>query len=99
MDKNSVFTGLVIGALIPVVGYMVTEFIFLMLTKVGLMEYVTGGGLSRRTRTLCLIGICYNLIPFNFSRKKRWDNTMRGIIFPTLIYVGAWVWIFGRALF
>lgn len=99
MDKNSVFTGLVIGALIPVVGYMVTEFIFLMLTKAGLMEYVTGGGLSRRMRTLCLIGICFNLIPFNICRKKRWDNTMRGIVFPTLIYVGAWIWVFGRALF
>ena len=99
IEKNSVFTGLIVGAIVPVLGYMLVEFIFGLLTQAGLMEYVSGGGVSRRMRTLALLGICTNLIPFNICRNKKWDDTMRGIVFPTLLYVGFWVWQFGRILF
>ena len=99
IEKNSVFTGLVIGALVPVLGYMLVEFIFGLLAQFGLMEHVTGGGVSRRMRTLALLGICCNLIPLNILRKRKWDDTMRGIVFPTLLYVGFWIWQFGRIFF
>lgn len=99
IEKNSVFTGLVIGAMVPVLGYIFVEFLFGLLAQMGLMEYVTGGGVSRRMRTLALLGICFNLIPFNICRKRKWDDTMRGIVFPTLLYVGFWIWRFGSILF
>jgi len=99
IEKNSLFTGLVVGALVPVLGYILVEFIFGLLTQAGLMEYVSGSGVSRRMRTLALLGICCNLIPLNIARKQKWDNTMRGIVFPTLLYVGFWIWQFGRILF
>lgn len=99
IDKNSVFTGLVLGAIVPVLGYIVVEFIFGLLTQMGIMEYVTGSGSSRRMRTLALLGICANLIPLNICRKYKWDDTMRGIVFPTLLYVGFWVYQYGGSLF
>lgn len=99
IEKNSLFTGLVLGAIVPVVGYIAVEFIFGLLTQVGLMEYVSGSGTTRRMRTLALIGICCNLIPFNISRRNRWDNTMRGIVFPTLLYVGFWIYKYSDVLF
>ncbi|MEE9438924.1 MAG: hypothetical protein V3V14_07995 [Saprospiraceae bacterium] len=99
VDKNSVFTGLIIGAIVPVLGYMLVEFIFSLLTQAGLMEYVSGTGTSRRMRTIALLGICCNLIPFNICRKYKWDDTMRGIVFPTLIYVGFWLYQFSNLLF
>ena len=99
MDKDSIFTGLVIGAIIPVLGYIVVEFLFNLLSQFGLMDYVSGSGTSRRTRTLALIGICCNLIPFNYARKQKWDNTMRGIVFPTLIYVAFWLYQYSGVLF
>lgn len=99
IEKNSFFTGLVLGAIVPVLGYVVVEFIFGLLTQMGLMEYVSGSGSSRRMRTLALIGICCNLIPFNICRKYRWDNTMRGIVFPTLLYVGFWLYQYSAVLF
>jgi len=98
LEKDSVFTGIILGAIVPVVGYMAVEFIFSLLSQAGLMEYVSGGGVSRRMRTLALLGICCNLIPFNVCRRNKWDNTMRGIVFPTLLYVGGWVWKFGSQL-
>jgi len=99
LDKDSLFTGIIIGVIIPVVGYLVVEFIFNTLTSFGLMEYVTGGGTSKRMRTLALLGICCNLIPFNISIRNKWDDTMRGIVFPTLAYVVLWIYQFGSVLF
>ena len=99
LEKNSVFTGLVIGAVVPVLGFFAIEFIFDLLMKMELMEYVSGSGTSRRLRTKALIAICFNLIPLNIGRKNRWDDTMRGIVFPTLLYVGFWIYKFGAHLF
>lgn len=99
IEKNSVFTGLVVGAIVPVLGYIAVEVVFGLLQQIGIMEYVSGTGVSRRMRTMALLGICANLIPFNICRKNRWDDTMRGIVFPTLLYVGGWLWQFGRILF
>ena len=99
MDKNSIFTGLVLGAVVPVLGFIVVEFIFSLLIQVNLMEYVDGSGTSRRMRTLALIGICSNLVPFHIARRNKWDNTMRGIVFPTLLYVGFWLYQFGSLFF
>ena len=98
LEKNSLFTGLVVGAIVPVLGYMVVEFIFSLMMQAGIMEYVSGSGISRRARTLALLGICCNLIPLNISRKKKWDNTMRGIVFPTLLYVAVWLYQYGGML-
>ncbi len=99
IEKNSIFTGILLGAVVPVFGYVVVEFIFDLLGQAGLMDVITGGASPRRIRTLALLGICCNLIPFNISRRNRWDDTMRGIIFPTLIYVGAWIYKYWSVLF
>jgi hypothetical protein len=99
IDKNSIIFGLLLGAIVPVGGFVLTEFIFNTLTDLGIMDKVSSSTAGRRFRTLALIAICYNLIPFNICKNYRWDETMRGIIFPTLIYVGAWVYKFYGELF
>lgn len=99
IEKNSLLFGLVLGCIMPVLGFIVIEFIFNSLTDLGLMAEVSASSAGRRFRTIALIAICSNLIPFNISKNNRWDSTMRGIIFPTLIYVGAWVFKFYGELF
>lgn len=99
LERNSIVTGLVVGCITPVLGFMLVEFIFNTLTQFGLMEEVTSSTSGRRFRTLALIGICCSLIPFNIAKNHKWDQTMRGIIFPTLVYVGAWVYRFYSELF
>lgn len=99
LERNSIVTGLVLGCIVPVLGFLVVQFIFDTLTQYGLMEAVTASSESRRMRTLALLGICCNLIPFNICKNRKWDQTMRGIVFPTLIYVGAWIFRFYSELF
>jgi hypothetical protein len=99
LDRNSIVTGLVVGCIVPVLGFLAVEFIFDTLTHFGLMEEVSASSSGRRFRTMALIGICFNLIPFNYCKNQKWDQTMRGIIFPTLIYVAAWIYRFYSELF
>jgi hypothetical protein len=99
IDKNSLLTGLVLGCIVPVFGFIIVEFIFNLLTQSGLMAEVSASTAGRRFRTLALIAICTNLVPFNIAKNRKWDNTMRGIVFPTLVYVGAWILKFYGELF
>ena len=98
-NRNSLIIGLALGAIVPVVGYIVVDFIFNSLVNMGLMEEVKIMAYSSRERIITLLALCCNLIPFNISRKRRWDHTMRGIIFPTLIYVGFWLYRYHAVLF
>ncbi len=92
MEKDSLFTGLVLGAIIPVVGYVALEQLFNLLGVAGIIPEVASSSISRSMRTIGLLAICTNLIPFEICRRKRYDDTMRGIVFPTLIYVAFWVY-------
>jgi hypothetical protein len=99
MEKNSIMTGLVLGAIIPVVGFYLMEQIVNLLATKGILAEIAGEGLMRRLRTVGLIAICFNLIPFEYCRKYRLDDTMRGIVFPTLVYVGFWIYKYYYILF
>ncbi len=99
IDKNSLVFGLVLGCIVPVLGFVLVEFIFNQMTQFGLMAEVSESSSGRRFRTLTLIALCSNLVPFNIAKNRKWDDTMRGIIFPTLIYVGAWILKFYGELF
>ncbi|MFZ1750029.1 MAG: hypothetical protein WAU01_07550 [Saprospiraceae bacterium] len=99
LERNSILTGFVIGCLFPVLGFVLVEFIFNTLTHYGLMAEVSASTAGRRFRTIALIALCTNLIPFNYAKNRKSDHTMRGIVFPTLIYVMAWLYKFAGDLF
>ncbi|MBK8054172.1 MAG: hypothetical protein IPK35_13105 [Saprospiraceae bacterium] len=94
MEKNSLLMGLVLGCITPVLGFVVVEFLFEQMTVWGIMDEVTSSSASKRFRTTALIAICTVLIPFNVAVSKKWDQTVRGMVFPTLIYAGAWMYKF-----
>lgn len=96
-SRNSFILGLVIGICVPVAAYgiLLTLYDFL---DAQLLASDIGFAPEFRTRTLMLIAICTNLVPFHLYHRRRADDTMRGLIFPTIVYVGAWFYVFGRHL-
>ncbi|MBK8704233.1 MAG: hypothetical protein IPN33_11840 [Saprospiraceae bacterium] len=97
-NKNAIWVGLILGLVIPFVGYA------LLLTIYDQMEvwgWLNAEGFSPnfRQRTLSVIAICLNVFPFNLYYKRRWLDSMRGIVFPTTAYVIAWVIYFGPTIF
>lgn len=99
MQKDSILTGFLLGAITPVFGYLIISGLFDVLTQFGLMEEVSMSTAGRRYRTMLLLSICTSLIPFQLAKRNRWDNTLRGIVFPTIVYVGFWVYKFYGSLF
>lgn len=101
MNENqydTVIVGLAVGAVVPILGFIVTETIFGILVDMNLMSEGGTGIYSKRYRTMALIALCFNLIPFNIAKRNRWDNLMRGIVFPTLLYVGFWLYKYSSVL-
>lgn len=97
MEKDKIIIGLILGFLLPVVGYAILLEIYDQLGSNGL---ISDEGLSRtfRDRTIALLAICFNLIPFSYFNKNRMHNGMRGLVFPTVVFVIIWVFYFRKSI-
>jgi hypothetical protein len=94
MNKNSLILGIALGICVPIVGFALIQILFEQLAIAGILNE-SGPNLSpRRLRTISLLGICCIIIPFEISRRKRYDQTLRGMIFPIMLYVFYWLYYF-----
>jgi hypothetical protein len=98
-NRNHIVLGIVLGLCVPVVGYAIFMMLFETLESAGIMDEVTSGSAGRRERTLALLGICSNILPFEIYRKKSFDETMRGLVIPTVIFMGIWMFVYKDILF
>ncbi|RLD17986.1 MAG: hypothetical protein DRI69_11150 [Bacteroidetes bacterium] len=95
--KNNLWLGIAIGLCLPVIAYGI------LLTVVDFADdyllppdiFISAGF---KDRTLSVFAICANLIPFHLYKKRYADDTMRGMVFPTVFFVGLWFWVYGREL-
>ncbi len=92
--RDSVWTGLVIGILLPVVVYSVLYVLYSFLDAAGIFSD-TGFAEDFRTRTLGLISICSNLILMQSFRKSYRNETIRGILMASMVLVVIWFFKFG----
>lgn len=95
---DRLWIGLIIGLFIPFIGLGILLSFYEWLEEAGLASPI---GLSQqfRLRTLSILALALNLIPFTIYNRQYYIHTMRGIIFPTLLYVAVWVWYFKGELF
>lgn len=96
---DSIVFGILVGLCVPLLGFGIISLIFDTLAEMGIMDEGGEGLRSRRFRTLFLLGICSNLIPFNIFMRRHWDNALRGSVFPTIAYVGLWTYFYWDILF
>lgn len=98
MKKDTLLTGLLVGLVIPFVSLALLMELNDLL--VGMNIEIRPGqpfqGLSMRF--MGLVALCLNIFPFRYFTKRRHDQSMRGMIFPTLAYAAAWVIYFGKSL-
>ena len=97
LRKNSIILGILLGTFIPFVGYAFLLELYDILDGAGV---ISNENMSEnfRERTIGLLAICMNLIPF-YIYNTRWTiQTMRGIIFPTVLYAFVWVFFYGVKL-
>lgn len=97
LRKDAFILGFIVALIVPVVAYGLLLTIYDFLDA---QHIISDAGMAGdfRTRTLGLFAICCNLIPLTIYRRMHNDNTMRGMVFPTMLYVGAWFYFYGRHL-
>ncbi|MEM8906796.1 MAG: hypothetical protein AAGD05_03025 [Bacteroidota bacterium] len=98
LNKDAIGIGALLGLILPFVGYALLLELYDQLEAAQIISDI---GLSDtfRKRTIALLAICMNLIPFSLFNRKRFYNSMRGVIFPTVAYVMAWLWYFSSSIF
>jgi len=96
LNRNALWVGVLVGLLVPFVGFALLLMIYEQLEAIGLIK---PGGFSTdfRQRTTAIVAICLNLWPLNIYQKKRYTDSMRGIVLPTGLYIMAWfIYYFGQ---
>lgn len=86
MNIGSVLKGIIVGVIVPFVGYAI------LLTVVDWLGS-TQDGISVSSisdRTMMLIAIVFNLIVFQFFNYRRETETMRGLMIITVLYAIIW---------
>jgi len=94
LKRDSVWTGLVMGIIVPATVYGILFLLYTFMDSIGVFSDI-GFADDFRTRTLGLISICSNLVLMQFLRKSYKNETMRGILIASMILVVAWFLRYG----
>mgnify|MGYP006310433885 CR=1 FL=1 len=97
LNRNAIWVGLVLGLVIPFVGYALLLTLFEQLDAADLLSS-KGFSPNFRQRPLSIVALCLNILPFNLFYKRRHLHSMRGIAIVTVGYAVAWVVYFGNEL-
>ncbi len=91
--KDSIPLGLIIGIAVPFVGYALLLELYDQLASSQMVSDI-GFTDNFRSRTVALLAVCFNLLPFTIYSRNRCYNTMRGLVFPTVILAVTWFFYF-----
>ncbi|HMQ45826.1 MAG TPA: hypothetical protein PKA00_04340 [Saprospiraceae bacterium] len=89
--------GLALGIILPVAGFFLISTLYNQLGNNGLLSS-EGFSSNFRERTSAVIAISLNMIPLNVFQKRRFTQSMRGIVIATVGLVVLWLIYFGSDL-
>lgn len=98
MNKQLI-KGLIIGFVVPALGYLLVSSVFEILIDMNIMDETTLGIATRRQRTMTLISLCFIIIPINYYRGRRYTDVIRGIGLSILILAAYWIYYFKDSIF
>ena len=98
LREDNLVTGFAVGVMLPVLVYLALDALFDGFEAIGIVnEY--GAPIRFQDRTIALLAICGNLLPFQFHSRLRNISSMRGVLLATGIFVIAWMYFYGLPLF
>ncbi len=97
--NKSIWIGILLGIAVPIVGYAVTLMVFEQLAKMGIVQSYMGQFSPAQSRTIWVIGIMFNLIPFQYFKVKKAERAMTGVLMMTIVAVVIWVIYYYKFLF
>jgi amino acid permease len=97
--NKSIWIGILIGIAIPIVGYAIVLIIFEKLAKAGLIQSSQGMFSIAQERTIWVLGIMFNMIPFQYFKFKKADRAMTGVVMMTILAVFIWLFYYHESIF
>ncbi len=96
LNKDTLLSGIISGFLFPAFGFGLVYAI----SYFGKGTHLNLGGSTFQfagfdNASILLFALCFNLIPFQIFRSRRFDDAMRGVVFPTFIGMIAWLFVSG----
>ncbi|NND34598.1 MAG: hypothetical protein HKN76_18575 [Saprospiraceae bacterium] len=94
---DKLWFGMLAAIIMPLFWYFILQSLFDGLETMG---YIEPGAIDSdfRQRTSALVGICLNILPLQIFKTQYMDRAMRGVIFPTVLYVAVWLYLFGSSV-
>lgn len=90
--NSDILVGFAIGVTVPVLGYFLVSTVFDWLTDAGVLgELGSSFSVIKRVRTVAVLALATNLIPFQILKNMRRYDHMRGILTATFIYAITWI--------
>lgn len=94
-NKSELIKGILLGLAVPFVGY---AFLLLLNEKISALFFKQP--LKPQTlldlKTIAILAICLNLIPFHFLDKRKLAKSMRGVLLATFLLVLVWLYFYGK---
>ena len=97
--KRSTLAGIIAGIAFPIVGSAIVMMIFEQLAKWGVISASMGIFSIEQERTIYVLGILFNLIPFQYFKVKKAENAMTGVVTMTIVAVIIWVIYYYKSIF
>ena len=85
--KDSFLVALLAGFCVPVIGYAIIMIVFEQLNNIDSTSLT-----AIRPNTHALLAIAFNIILIQIAKKRQWNDSIRGIVFATIILAGIWFW-------
>jgi len=95
---KSTWFGLLIGTAVPIVGSALVLILFEQLSKMGIIQSYMGSFSIEQERTIYVLGIILNFIPFQYFKFKKEEKVMTGIVAMTIVAVIVWVIYYYKSL-
>lgn len=97
-EKNSLTLGLLLGFLLPVLGFGVFYGIYSGLEALGWVSEVGFRPLFRE-RTCGILAVALNALLLNFYQKRYMLDSVRGVVVMTTVWVIIWIFMFWKHVF
>lgn len=94
---DKVWFGMLIGLILPFFWYFILISLFDSMETMGWLE-PGRVAMDFRQRTSALVGLCLNILPLQVFNTQNMGNAMRGMVFPTVVLVGVWLYFFGSSV-
>lgn len=86
--------GLAIGVLLPLLAFPIITWLDKLIVEYDIITKLSGSSsmiwAGFKQSTLVLMAFCFNLIPTYSANKRRYEEFIRGIMIPTVIYCFIW---------